>query len=367
MAVCSFLWHDQVYSTNLYNRTHHALKTLLTEHESVEILLLSSQRLLGSSFDTGLSAAVQLRSQHPKRISITLIDDKDDNGLCRKNIPACMFDRVIAPSIAIGNTKGYARRLKYFQWILQQSTHVIVNVYKELDRKLAECLRYAETLPLELIDISSAEVRAAVADGVRAMPERTRLIFQKVAENCTNAEIGRQMGIGHERVRQIYEEGIRNLQMRLNGFSRSKVDYKPVACAIFALGETTYSTLSNFKKVINYIIETRNVEHFVVEDQYCQSGFMFILEEQARCCRARITAMTTDDQNEDKTVQFCPPCDDVTYTGAADVSGLGILLDIIDCAHICVCNLMDSPASDQIQSVILQARNIMLMDIGQTM
>lgn len=169
MAVCTFLGNDTVYDADLCDKVYQTLQSILKNHEFVNVLLLPPVNSSGrTSFDLCLLAAVRLRSQHPRKVVITIVSSENavnSNSSRLHTIPACMVDKVITPIPGAEEMNAGRWQEKCCRWIIEQSTHVVTCLYEKLGSDLAGYWHSAKKfVTAEIIDISSAEVRQIIDD-----------------------------------------------------------------------------------------------------------------------------------------------------------------------------------------------------------
>ena len=377
MAVCTFLGHRDVYDADIECRLQTAVDMVASENETVEFWLYPD----GTFFNYCLLAVLRAKKQSPQKIRICLVADESQyRKLMRQepeSVPACMFDRVVL--CRTDDTKSSDVTMPYktlLRQVVQKSTYVISYLYQRLYEPENHVLSFAAKNPkIRILSVTSPETEQAIMENAAQMSEREQCVFQKMNEGCTLKETGASLGVGRERARQMLASGCRTvrhiLQVRFAKES-ARLGNTNRSCGIFALGRENYKLMNRFKHIVDFLAEAFHVKRFYIEQPYANSGYMIALKDWQPIYREfHITAVTdeemfSENDNEDLTTRFCPPCSAVScvsWPGMDDgPADLRIIADIIGRSDFCIFNSSILPQSERIQQCLCQKNQTVFLD-----
>ncbi len=130
--------------------------------------------------------------------------------------------------------------------------------------------------------------------------------------------------------------------------------------------------MNRFKHIVDFLAEAFHVKRFYIEQPYANSGYMIALKDWQPIYREfHITAVTdeemfSENDNEDLTTRFCPPCSAVScvsWPGMDDgPADLRIIADIIGRSDFCIFNSSVLPQSERIQQYLCQKNQTVFLD-----
>ena len=379
MAVCSFIGHEDVYDTNIKSRMQETVNQLVAGHENTEFLIYQ-----GGTFSyIFLLAVLKIRAQYPKKVTITFVSvhDSPHEMLDCDKVYFYMSDRLVMPSVQPSQKNDAALgRRKMLKWVLQNSTHIISYFYGTLYDPNRQTVDGPNTLEISL---TTHETETAILEAASHINEKEQVVYRKMNEGCTLREAGNAVGVSGGRARQILQHGCRIIRGELwQRYSRAlTADQKQrPACGLFALGESTYESLTRFKLIMDFLISTYNVGDVYVEHKYAHSGFLFaLLHASAPILSLHKTHTTAlvggeplsedgDDLNAIK-ASLCPPCHAVGYVSHADSgncnSDFDVIADMIERTDFCICNLNATPHAEKIRKYAAKTKRTVLLDMSR--
>ena len=383
MAVCAFLGHEDVYDPDIETRLQAAVDRIAAENETVEFLL----NYEGRFFYYCLLAVLRARTRHPQTVTITVAYRKAYYEHYIKGREGSVLhdivDKITAFDTETKNVSYIVFQRKMLQWLIHQSTHLIMYVYekfREKENQALDCVRAkAIAGSLTVIDISAHETEQAIMDSVPLLTEQEQTAFHKTNEGCTLKEIGKILGISGERTRHILHHGCRTIMNHLRQscyqIQKEKRDQKPRICGIFSLEKPTFESLVQFESIIQFLASMYNVKHFCVEHRLTHSGYIYPLICQNSSLRSiHVTAVTNEgllNKNEltpDNMIPyFCPPCNAVKCVNSAEPGDndgvLTVLTDIMDNCDFCICDLSTTPNAEVIENYSRLLGGPILFDI----
>lgn len=385
MVVCSFIGNSDVCDYNLYPRLREVTKSIAEENGRVDFMILPqyAELFAGSFSDFCLRAALETKSHYPQKVTITLIchdenEKKKFEMQADGSIPACMVDRILIPNIAASSKSGaYSKRVPDVQrWIIQHSTYVVSSLYEIFHAQENHLLYFARRMDgLKIIDISSEEIALAIKEKVKDLTDREQLALKSLEDGHTLEETGTALGVGRERARSIARKAGLQLEKHARRYSnkmRAQSEYQ-IKCAVFSLGDATYSNLKAFRHIVDYLITKYRVKQFYIQGDYGCSGFMTAFDQNKSIYNFHTTAVITASEHNEDTgdliARYCPPCDRVenvdTTFAKAGTDAFAALTAMMDQADFCICNLSASPMAEEIRAYITQTKYAALLDISK--
>lgn len=385
MAVCLFLGHEDVYDPDIEDRLQAAVDRTVAENEAVEFLL----NYEGRFFYYCLLAVLRARTRNPQAVTITVAYRKNyyDSRIKGNEGSALhsIVDKIMAYDIKTNTISYTVFQRKMWQWLIHQSTHLIMCVYEKLretENQALGCVRAkAEADALTVIDITSPETERAIMDSTSLLTEQEQTAFHKTNEGCTLKEIGKILGLSGERTRHILRHGCRTIMDHLKRncyqIQKEKREQKPRICGVFSLGEPTYEALVQFDSMIQFLASMYRVKHFWVEHRLARSGYMYPLMRQNSSYHSiHITAVTDEGlltQNDCGTEHmvefFCPPCNAVKCVNSADFRNsdgpLAVISDIMENCDFCICDLSATLHAEVIENYSRLPAGPVLFNIGE--
>lgn len=383
MAVCSFAGHTEVYDADLASRVQAEVDRLAKEYEAVEFLVYPA----GMSSYIFLLAVLRARTRYPQRITITLVSYCGSVSKLNERELACLYmsDKVI--TLDMEDTKkndpsiGRKRRQK---WLVQNSTHLMSYFYDTIydpDNQLGKVPK-----TLTLIRLTTHETEAAILKAAPLMTKKEQNIFYKLHEGCTMKEAGETVGVGRERARQILYHGCKTIRSELRQRYNQMIEewkLRPCTCSLFALGESSWESMTRFKYVMEFLASTYIATDIYMERSYIFSGFLFVLKNMRISMLHRnsdteihITTLISKsslpeeyDDIDAMRALYCPPSHAVGYVSRADTEDdaddFSVIADMIERTDFCICNLSATPCRERIQEYAAQTEGAVLLDIGR--
>lgn len=369
-AICSFLGQSGVFDTDLKHRLSRELFALAEQHEAVEFLFHNQADFLEQCF----VAALMTKQHFPeKEITLTLVQSNEERKLFltqmnqrTDNIFRYFIDRCLIPQIPYTD-KPLTNYNWVSRWVIQQSTHVVCLLYREMDEISPKRYRTAKRAGCTFLDVSSKETAAYLTDRVCCLPEQDRTILQKRISGEKKTQIGAQLGLGVQAVNRSLSRSTvslrKSLQRRVRAQREEDVSCHPV-CGIFSKGEANYETLRLFRLAVSFLVRNYSISRFLVAAECYDSEYMHILD----CCaeHAEITIAAASEWTEPSPSFFPRPYQNVEILedpGTADP--LWFTKALLERTDFCICNLAQHPHAEQIRSYLTQIDDIMVLDLGQ--
>lgn len=367
-AVCSFLGQYTVYDKDFLQRLTRELFILAQQYDSIEFLFNRS----GDFEDQCFLAAMTTR-QHflEKDITITLVLSNEQRTYFfsqiaqgRGHFPHYFADRLLTPPISYTDNPIANGKLVSL-WILQQSTHLVRYLYRELDSLTPKEYLSAEALQCAILDISSKETSVFLANRVRFLPKQDQLILQKKLYGEKKTQIAKQLGLNTHAVnRSLFRSMVslvRSLRRRLQAQDTSP---GPV-CGIFPMGKTSYMTHHLFNMAIWYLVQNCSVSKFLVTEAYCNSSNVYSLGTFEK--DVEITVITTASKwTEPPPSPNAPPYQNVEILeDSPSGDPLYLTKTILERSDLCLCDLSKTPGAPHIKAYLSQLDNVTVLDLGR--
>lgn len=226
-----------------------------------------------------------------------------------------------------------------------------------------------------MLDITDADTMAYIAECVNALPEREKLIIEKLGAGLTYKEIGTSLCVSSSAVHQIIKHA--GAALRRMAKSRRRQLYKEElkqlrVCSIFRLDPVTYETLRTFEQAVAYLVENYHVSAFLVQQNYCYSGYMASLKKIADAKRLPVIAAVSypempEKQMKEIKLQFCPPCNSVENVIAQNmiprVRNMYLIKEMINRSQYCICSLSDTSFDKSIRIHIAKMKGRIVLNI----
>jgi len=386
MAICSFIGHNDVYETDVYQKLLQAAGRIARNNDELEFLLYYYE--YGQFMRLCLCAALEIKWRYPQKdISITFVVTEEAKEEIKEQltqgnafVPSCVVDKVISPPIpAPANEKKHSiAHKKIERWIMEQSTHIISYHYAGFhEADTNRQYQFAKNSGAVVVDIASPETSAHIAENIDALPEREKLIMEKINSGRTLKEVGGLLGISGSAVQQIVKHAGRSLRdMARKELKKSLMEtpQPPAACSIFHLGPVNYETLTTFEKTVSFLISSYGVKVFHVEQGYCHSGYMSVLKKLAESRQIIITAFThypelSEEDMKNITLRYCPPCHALenipTQSRSYRAKVFKVMRELIERSGYCICNLSGNTLEKSIVRHIGKVKGRAVFDISK--
>lgn len=367
-AVCSFLGQTDVYDKDLKPRLIRELFTLAQQYDAIEFLFNRE-----GNFENLCFLAAMTTKQHfpEKDITLTLVMSNKHRAYFFSQIVQGVgnflhyfADRILTPELSYTD-KFLADGKRVFRWVLQQSTHLIRYLYREVDQFAPKGYPPAEALQCTILDVSSEETSAFLADRVRFLPEQDQLILQKKQSGERKTQIAKQLGLNTYAVDRSLSRStislVRSLRCRLQAQDTSP---GPV-CGIFPMGKTSYMTHHLFNMATRYLVKNCSVSKFLVTEAYCNSSNVYSLGTFEK--DVEITVITTTSKwTEPPPSPNAPPYQNVEILeDSPSGDPLYLTKAILKRSDLCLCDLSKTPGAPHIKAYLSQLDNVTVLDLGR--
>ena len=382
MAVCSFLGHSGIYDADIDAVLQTAVEQLSVEYGYVDFWIYPH----GKFTERCLLAALRAKTHYPTRVTITLavplIRSEDYSEQNISGIPFCMIDKVITHEVPPPSQRDYSVSYKkMMQWIMENSTHLICYIYKNIYTQENQLLKIAKNKSkAEIISITNAETKQFIMESSVFMSDRERFIFNKMNEGKRPTEAAALVGLSIERSRQVLYHGCKMIRRKLDWRyykTLTEKDQRGMACGIFGIGEATEETLSSFIHTVSFLIFTYGIKDFYVEYSCARSDFVHALTSCTTLHHPiHITAVTgsrvhpeSHDAPGNIAEAVCPPCDALECIGWTDRDNTSdnfrVIADIADRSDFCICNTSAYLLTTDLQKHVFQNKTTILLDLSK--
>lgn len=384
MVICSFLGNETIYDTKVRGRLMEAVERVVEENDAVDFWLYirGSSILKNTHFIVACCEAVtEVKKRWPNKIILLTLIGRSDRSRDME-IPICLVDRVITapdffPRQDVQDFSSVPKKIQ--RWIMKQSEYIICYVYKSFYEIENQLLTSARASGATLYDVTDPDTAAAIVDSYRLLKERERFILKCRDEGQSLKEIGEQLGITGNGVREA--ERYACYKLRVMALERkAKLEEQPETdvCGIFGLGKETEESIEVFRQALEYLIKKCHVTRFLILWEYCSGPYMRVLKEMSYKDRTiRLVAVTHFSRPEDmseerkREIRFslCPPCHDTenidTRADRRRSQVLRASKALIDRADYCICSLAGNPLEENLRKYIEKRRKPVILDLSE--
>ncbi len=151
---------------------------------------------------------------------------------------------------------------------------------------------------------------------------------------------------------------------------------KPLACCLFSMRPITCESLLRFEKAATSLVEEQGVRRFYVISEYCDTGYLRILERLSKSAEIELVAVThyTDPNPEwleERTKDLVPPFHRVenidTGTRLLRYRILRRIKAMLDLSDYCFVNSSEYPLEKSILVHIKKRLDLTVLDLGEAM
>lgn len=367
-AVCSFFGQAKVYDPDLKKHLSQELYALAEEHDAVEFLFHGQ-----SSFAVQCFTAALMTKQHfpDKKITLSIVQTKEEQTLlsaqqARKNYDILYHfaDRFFTPSIPRTNHLRTNRR-RLSRWIMQQSTHLIYYLYRELDEISDAEYQAIKRTDAVLLDVTCAETSNFLSEKIQHLPPQDQTILQKRLSGEGKKQIGAQLGLSTSLVnRAFFRSSVslrKSLCERLCAQRQKNASRGPV-CSIFSIGPVTYESLCLFHLAISFLVRRCSVSKFLVAAEYCDSAYMYLLKQND----SEITVLPSKPGWSGPSPSLFPlPYQTGVWEESHAADSFHLAKTFLDQSDFCICDLSQNPQAERIKNYLTKMDDIMVLDLGQ--
>ena len=387
MAVCMFLGHRKMYDATLYKEVSRAVCDIAERHRSVTYLFHNLSH--GAFYAACYRAALGAKQRYPqKEITLSLVVEPEElERLAGEGkrpdlwTPARTMDRVIAPPYPGLPRQGqdvhsaYAKRER---WALGQCTHLIRYLYPPLLEPESRQYLAAEGRGLTVYDLTSPGTGEFLARQLACLPEPQRLAHALRLESRAQKEAEAALGVGGQAFRRLAQQAAGELEQAAGQRLLEDPVWQaraPASCGVFALGPPDYQNLSRFEGAVRFVCGRYGIRRFYVAAEYCQSGYMKVLNMAAGAEGGRwVTAAAgcqeaTEALKAKLAFQFCPPCQEVELIFAPAqrprARDLTVAKALMQRCDFCICDLSGHPLGAGLRQQAAKKEGAALLDIGK--
>lgn len=366
-AVCSFFGHYDIYDTDLKQRLTRALFTLAQQHDAVEFLFHRQGRFSHLCF---LSALMTKQHFPGKAITLTLVQsEKDRDHLFAHpdlDVHALLYslaDEVLIPPIR-DTDHPLADRKRISRWVLQQSTHLVRYLYRELDELPPKDYQAIQHSGATLLDVSSAETAAFLSEQVRLLPAQEQALLTGWISGAQKKQLGTQLGLTPALAGRCLSRAViallKSLQSR---YAKQRRESAPHVCGIVSMGTVSYKTLCLFEQAVLLLSRDCSVSKFLVASEYGDSEYIYLLNQLPK--HAEITVVTPSPVwTGPSPFPFPLPYQNVeALESPAAADPLSFPKALLSRSDYCICNL--PPNLRHIKSHLTEAAGVTVLDLGQ--
>lgn len=407
MKVCTFLGHDDVYDTNVYEKMIEAITEIVEQEERVDFWIYGNEsiRFRKETFnDYCFEAVEQVKQQNPtKPITITKIVKYEDEDAYNPmldqykiGVPPCFIDTIL-PAPSFPNPRKNDVTVipkKIRRWVIEKSDIVICYLYCDFHDTKSSILKGARKQGKIIYDISDPKTAAYISREIRKKDDKIKSIMVGLSEEKTQSELARQLNLTTQYLRKMmhrcsFELRKQTIRRMLNLREREQYDKIRNSIPGAVIKEQTVSVLNTgtissekkaaFIQAVEYILYSGSItEVDILNDNVCSEYADILAKIARRFAVVQTVGITHFEEQRSMTREewhnaaspLCPPYHAVynidTYTDDPKKQMQIAVHELLRRSKYCICSLDDPELAEIILSDMDARRTTLLLDISKT-
>ena len=212
MKICTFLGHQRIYDKDISESIRIEVSEIIDKHNAVEFIFNNY-----NDFDKVCRNVVnEIKNIYiDKKIILTVMSEhpkkKNEDGYKFNDYTINDFDRFISP-LRREKRKYFSFRYHQFCWAVEKSDFLICYVYEVMDKDLSKCMTVANKSKAKIIDLTNKETHYLVENQKEKLSDKDKLILEKREQGVTLKQVGLELNLTQERVRQLEVRAYRRIR-----------------------------------------------------------------------------------------------------------------------------------------------------------